>query len=46
MRSGEIFASVAVVTAAISLMAPMEAQASMCYDMRERGIELSGIMDT
>ena len=46
MRSGEIFASVAVVTAAISLMAPMEAQASMSYDMRERVIELSGIMDT
>ena len=46
MRSGEVFASVAVVTAAISLMAPMEAQASMSYDMRERVIELSGIMDT
>lgn len=46
MRPGEIFASVAVVTAAISLMAPMEAQASMSYDMRERVIELSGIMDT
>ena len=46
MRSGEVFATVAVAAAAMSLLAPMEAQASMSYDMRERVIELSGIMDT
>ena len=46
MKQGEVFASIAVVTAAISLAAPFEAQASMSYDMRERVIELSGITDT
>lgn len=45
MTQRGVLLSLSVVTAAAALC-PMEAQASMSYDMRERVIELSGIMDT
>lgn len=46
MNRRGIYLGLAVAVEAASLLIPMEAQAAVGYDMRERVIELSGITDT
>ena len=46
MNQRRIYGALAIAAGTVSMLIPMETQAAVGYDMRERVIELSGITDT